>query len=422
MLENIKKRLYVVGAEIGIHRNFHTYKFMDAGTLSVFKGRNGFSSKEHLHLLDAIEQFGFGNWQDISKHIETKSPEDAKEEYIAKFLHGTIGRHTWSTQFENRPVLKDHTIPHEASKLVRASTTSDKIPPLDILSEEAQQLGYLMNREDFEIEYDASAEQIISHLDMKQEDEEMDLKIKLAHIQAYSRRLKERMRRKRLVRDYQLAAQFFRGSRRYKTKDQREFRDRFKTFCQFFTSPQYERLIYSLEEERQLREKLANLNGYRAAGLQKIDDCIYYEQQQMLLRSNSTGNNSGGYSQPKSKGIVGNTERLQFLNQLVQARSKTVTGVTAPQTVNDHYTSHTKNQPNDADVPKEISQLQELAVQTRRQLLSSNEMQLCSVTSVPATNYITLKTIMLSDMAKPPANTTEKLIKNYFTKSGWLQQ
>jgi len=28
-----------------------------------------------MRLLDAIEQFGFGNWEDISKHIESKTSE-----------------------------------------------------------------------------------------------------------------------------------------------------------------------------------------------------------------------------------------------------------------------------------------------------------------------------------------------------------
>lgn len=401
---------------------------MDAGTLSIFKGKNVFSAKEDLHLLDAIEQFGFGNWQDISKHIETKSPEDAKEEYISRFLFGSIGRHTWGPQFEHRPVLKDHTALADSLKLNRAnvatSINSDKMPALDILTEEAQQLGYLQNREDFEIEYDSGAEKVISNLIILPEDDEMDLMLKLGHIQAYSRRLKERVRRKRLVRDYQLAAQFFRGSRRYKSKEQREFRDRFKTFCQFYTSPQYERLIYSLEEERCLRDKLTNLIRYRTAGLQKIDDCIYYEQQQLLQRSTST---AGSYSQQKGK-IVGNTERLQFLNQLAQTRGKSVGSALPTPTgsgPDQVFTAHNKtNQSNDAEqhVPKEIAQLQEVALQTRRQLLTNNEMQLCSVTSVPATNYVTLKTIMLSDPSKTPANTTEKMMKNYFSKSGWLHQ
>lgn len=38
-------------------------------------GKNQWTAREELHLLDAIELYGFGNWEDISKHIETRSPE-----------------------------------------------------------------------------------------------------------------------------------------------------------------------------------------------------------------------------------------------------------------------------------------------------------------------------------------------------------
>lgn len=82
---------------------------MDPGILSIFRGKNSWSAREELHLLDAVEQFGFGNWEDIAKHIETRSPEDAKEEYISKFLSGTIGRNTWKLAADQRPKLTDHT-------------------------------------------------------------------------------------------------------------------------------------------------------------------------------------------------------------------------------------------------------------------------------------------------------------------------
>lgn len=38
-------------------------------------GRSSWSANEEVRLLDAIEQFGFGNWEDIAKHIETRTPE-----------------------------------------------------------------------------------------------------------------------------------------------------------------------------------------------------------------------------------------------------------------------------------------------------------------------------------------------------------
>lgn len=411
------------GAEMGGHRNSHSYKFIDTGSLSIFRGKNGWSAKEELHLLDAIEQYGYGNWQDISKHIETKSPEDAKEEYISKFLHGTIGRHTWGPEFENRPVLKDHTHPTDTTQISRVQ--ADKMPVLDILPEEAQQLGYLPNREDFEVEYDSAAEKIVSNLLITPDDEDVDLLVKLTQMHMYSRRLKERARRKKLVRDYQLAAQFFRGNIRRgnrQTKDQKEFRDRFRVFAQFYTSPQYDRLLYSLEGERTLRNRLQELNRYRSSGLTKIDECIYYEQQMALQQKGSASNYSGHQS---GRGGDANenkqtSERLALLHQLAQQNKN-------KQNTNNNdnaYDPHlTNNNNNDDYSSKESTQLQDVVNQTRRQLLSSNEMQICSITNNPAPNYITCKAVMLAGGHKyqQPTNPSEKMMKNYFSKCGWLQ-
>lgn len=47
----------------------------DSGAFGIFLGRSSWSANEEVRLLDAIEQFGFGNWEDIAKHIETRSPE-----------------------------------------------------------------------------------------------------------------------------------------------------------------------------------------------------------------------------------------------------------------------------------------------------------------------------------------------------------
>lgn len=49
--------------------------FQDSGAFGIFLGRSSWSANEEVRLLDAIEQFGFGNWEDIAKHIETRSPE-----------------------------------------------------------------------------------------------------------------------------------------------------------------------------------------------------------------------------------------------------------------------------------------------------------------------------------------------------------
>lgn len=71
------------------------------------------------------------------------------------------------------------------------------------------------------------AEQLVSSLQLDQEeDTEMEVALKLAMVDMYTRRLRERARRKRIVRDYQLVAKYFGNlrkdpSKRPLSKDQR---------------------------------------------------------------------------------------------------------------------------------------------------------------------------------------------------------
>ncbi|XP_058982911.1 transcriptional adapter 2B-like isoform X1 [Musca domestica] len=295
---------FAAGAEIGSHLNSHAYQFMDTGTaiLSIFRGKGAWTAREEIRLLDAIEQYGFGNWEDISRHIETKSAEDAKEEYVNKFVNGTIGRHTWTPAQAQRPTLIDHTSDDNGPL---GALALQRLPPLDITMEEAAQLGYMPNRDSFEREYDFTAEQLISKMSLNADDTEADYLLKLSHVDLYTRRLRERVRRKRLVRDYQLVANFFRN-RNYAqhpglSKEQKEFRDRFRVYAQFYTSDEYERLLNSLEREKELRIRLSELYRYRYNGLTKIDECRHFEQH-AAMATRSTGPYGHGKSDNPNTG------------------------------------------------------------------------------------------------------------------------
>lgn len=63
------------------------------------------------------------------------------------------------------------------------------------------------------------AEQLVSSLQLNTaEDSNIEIALKLAHVDMYIRRLRERARRKRLVRDYQLVAKFFANQRKDASK------------------------------------------------------------------------------------------------------------------------------------------------------------------------------------------------------------
>lgn len=61
------------------------------------------------------------------------------------------------------------------------------------------------------------------------------------------------------------------------SRDQREFRERLRTFAQFYTCYEFEKLVNSLERERALRIRLSELNRYRYNGISRLEDAVHFE-------------------------------------------------------------------------------------------------------------------------------------------------
>lgn len=83
------------------------------------------------------------------RQILTKTYIDteAKEEYIARYLNGNIGKHTWPPTDSYVPNLTDQT---KSDHGPLSPDLTSRLPPLDITPEEAAQLGYMPQRDDFE--------------------------------------------------------------------------------------------------------------------------------------------------------------------------------------------------------------------------------------------------------------------------------
>nr|CAG4643175.1 EOG090X058A [Ilyocryptus agilis] len=292
---------FSLGCEIGTHKPCHQYRLIDPGTFSIFvnsnwgsEDNNEWNAREDFQLLDAIEQFGYGNWEDVAKHIETRTSEQSKEHYCERFVNGIIGKSTWLAlpngllaSGESRLTAIDHTCPDNAP--LSPSITS-RLPPLAINTEETLELGYMPQRDDFEKEHDNEAEAIVSHLAINHDDEDIDLALKLAQVDMYTRRLRERARRKRVARDFQLVSQYFNAIKKEKEKPstamkkresqrEKEIQEKFRAFSQFHTASEHEQLLRNLTKERALRLRIRELIKYRRNGLTRHEECTEYERQ-----------------------------------------------------------------------------------------------------------------------------------------------
>ena len=83
--------------------------------------------EDHL-LLDAVEMFGYGNWKDIARHVESKNEFQVKERYIKRYINGAIGTHTWSEEL--RGMATDHTQNSDRGPL--SPTLTGKLPPINV--------------------------------------------------------------------------------------------------------------------------------------------------------------------------------------------------------------------------------------------------------------------------------------------------
>lgn len=72
---------------------------------------------------------------------------EAKDEYITRYLEGSIGRATWgNVESTTRPSL--HCADRDEGPLGPSAVS--RLPPLAVSSDESSQLGYMPNRDDFE--------------------------------------------------------------------------------------------------------------------------------------------------------------------------------------------------------------------------------------------------------------------------------
>lgn len=309
---------FACGAEIGSHKNSHKYFFSNNGNFSIFpkspcqedKGRRRASLvqeqdqgkqaeewnvREDLLLLDAVEMFGYGNWKDIARHVESKNEQQVKERYIKRFINGAIGIHTWKEDL--RGAATDHTQPADRGPL--SPTLTGKLPPINVAPQESLLLGYMPHRDDFE-DFDKSIEGLVSQIgDKSVEDEDVDLALKLAHVDIYERALREEVRRKRVARDYQLVQQYFtenplipfgvkisplKMASLVKMKKngsggpKQELRDALKPFCQFATCREYSSLVDNLCYEKELKVRIRELVKYREHGLMDSRHLVAFER------------------------------------------------------------------------------------------------------------------------------------------------
>ncbi|XP_031394515.1 transcriptional adapter ADA2a isoform X1 [Punica granatum] len=124
--------------------------------------------------------------------------------------------------------------------------------------------GYNFKRQEFEIEYDNDAEQLLADMEFRDTDTDAERELKLQVLRIYSRKLDERKRRKDFILERNLL--YPDHFEKNLPPEERGIYKRLKVFTRYHCKEDHEELLKSVIQEHQILRRIQQLQEARAAG------------------------------------------------------------------------------------------------------------------------------------------------------------
>ncbi|KAF6097518.1 transcriptional adaptor 2A [Phyllostomus discolor] len=202
------------GFEYKKHQNDHTYEIMTSDFPVLDPS---WTAQEEMALLEAVMDCGFGNWQDVANQMCTKTKEECEKHYMKHFI--------------NNPLFASTLLNLKQAEEAKAADTAIPFHSL-----------------------------------------------KMAVVDIYHSRLKERQRRKKIIRDHGLInlRKFQLMERRY-PKEVQDLYETMRRFARIVGPVEHDKFIESHALEFELRKEIKRLQEYRTAGITNFCSARTYD-------------------------------------------------------------------------------------------------------------------------------------------------
>lgn len=369
------------GREIGDHRNDHDY-VIAKNEFELVDG-SGWTARQELELLNVVQECGFGNWVDVSKRIAGKSSEECKAHYLVHYVENQSLpglpriKETRASLFGSDPIPYCYKL-HDLEEPPRFACDTLNCRML---------AGYNAARSDFEVNFDNHAELLVSELNYDQfdsddSDNELGRSLQVAVVGAYNNRLKERKRRRKIIRDHGLIAirRTMSWLQRYESTITRALAERLLIFMQLTGGMDFDYLMEGLHRVGELKNYINKLVDFRINGIRYFHSVSIYQKLSKLRQENER-------------------DRKQYLNNPEYSwKSVLPENVVASANLSmghHHHYHHHQNVPQRRAAPP-------LAINglPGYERLTSDEKLLCSVTRVVPASYLDYKHILITENKK----------------------
>jgi len=162
--------------------------------------------------------------------------------------------------------------------------------------------GYMPMRDEFETEYDNECESKIKDVSFEDDDTPDEITLKMQLVEAYNHRLQLRKQKRQFVVDrglHDLRAQD--RLNRSRTKEEKDIHKKLKHFLQILNPAEYEEFISGLAREKQLRDRIVQLQDYRRKGIKTLDEAAKYEEEKKKREQQKSREKSYGRKTPQKK-------------------------------------------------------------------------------------------------------------------------
>ncbi|XP_078404158.1 transcriptional adapter 2-alpha isoform X3 [Cetorhinus maximus] len=243
------------------------------------------TAQEEMALLEAVMDCGFGNWQDVANQMRTKSKEDCEKHYMKHFVNNPLFSSTLLS-------LKRSEETKDLDTAITFRSCDDPPRPAFDSAVSRDMAGYMPARADFVEEFDNYAEWDLRDIDFVEDDSDILHALKLAVVDIYHSRLKERQRRKKILRDHGLInlRKFQILERRY-PKEVQDLYEAMRHFARLLGPTEHDKFIESHTLDFELRKEIKRLQEYRRAGIftfrgAKVYDCLKVHREEERLKRN----------------------------------------------------------------------------------------------------------------------------------------
>ncbi|XP_069827571.1 transcriptional adapter 2-alpha isoform X2 [Dendropsophus ebraccatus] len=257
------------GFEYKKHQSDHNYEIMTSDFPVLDPS---WTAQEEMALLEAVMDCGFGNWQEVANQMRTRTKDDCESHYMKHFINNPLFASTLlSMKQAEEDKNVDTAVPFQACE-DPPRPTFDSLLSRDMA-------GYMPARADFIEEFDNYAEWDLRDIDFVEDDSEVLHALKIAVVDIYHSRLKERQRRKRIIREHGLInlRKFQILERRY-SKDIQELYETMRRFARILGATKHDRFIESHALEFELRREIKRLQEYRKAGIKTFNSSRIYDR------------------------------------------------------------------------------------------------------------------------------------------------